>query len=60
MPELKKFEQLENLCYMEEVLKFGYSNISRNFAKGEEDPEYWWLIKENYNNMKLHWQKGEL
>ena len=55
MPEIRQYSTLENPCYMDENNKLRYNNFSRNFSKGEKDPEYWWMLKENYNNTELCW-----
>ena len=53
MPEIKQFTEFINPCYREEIPYAQVNYVSKNFKKGRRDPEYWWLLKENYNNEEL-------
>ncbi len=52
MPEIKKYMELENFCYMNDRSDC-MNMLQRCFKKKDRDPEYHWLIKENYNNEEL-------
>lgn len=52
---IKELVVPENPCYRDEISYCQVNYISRRFPKGERDSEYWWLLKENYNNTELRW-----
>ena len=52
MPEIRKYGQMENLCYMNDQI-LNTNKLHKCFMKGERDAEYKWFIKENYNNKEL-------
>lgn len=54
MPELvKMLIAPEKGCYLNEIEthKLSGNKFHSLFKNGEYDPEYWWFIKENYNNL---------
>jgi len=52
MPEIRQYAEFENFCYMND--RWDCMNmLQRCFKKYDKDPEYWWFLKENYNNKEL-------
>ena len=54
MPEvIKAIIAPEKGCYLDEIEpnKLSGNRLRSIFKKGENDPEYCWFIKQNYNNL---------
>lgn len=52
---IEKMFAPEAACYLEEVPYYQVNCLFKQFPRSVRDNEYWWLIKENYNNTELCW-----